>query len=48
LHRLDRQVAAEREELAKLRAVHFRRPSRRVIAMLRRARSLVRRLVRAG
>jgi SAM-dependent methyltransferase len=48
LHRLDRQVAAEREELAKLRAVHSRRPSRRVIAMLRRARSLVRRLVRAG
>lgn len=48
LHRLDRQMAAERQELAKLRAVHFRRPSRRIVAILRRARSLVRRLMRAG
>ena len=48
LHRLDRQMAAERSELAKLRAVHFQRPSRRLIAVLRRARSLVRRFARAG
>ena len=48
LHRLDRQMAAERTELAKLRAVHFQRPSRRMIAVLRSMRSLLRRFARAG
>jgi hypothetical protein len=48
LHRLDAQMAAERAELAKLRAAHYRQPSRRLIAFLRATRRNVRRLLRAG
>ena len=48
LHRLDTQMKAEREELAKLRAAHYRQPSRRLVALLRKIRRSVRRLLRVG